>query len=126
MNILNFNNNNNIFNPNTIHYTNKTIFDINTLIIIKIKIFITKIILFLIVILLMIIKIKIFKIFHQDPIELGHAISIELSIRWRTQDNWVLPQTQDNQALCPEPCATWRLGGSIARGRPKHHLTFGS
>jgi hypothetical protein len=67
MNILNFNKNNNIFNTNTIHYN-------------KIIIFVTPTILFLRVILLIIIKIKIFKILHQDSIELGHARPIEIGI----------------------------------------------
>ena len=59
------------------------------LIIIKIKIFIAQIILFFIVILLIILKIKIFKIFHQDPIKLGHGRPIELGLWRRTQDNRV-------------------------------------
>jgi hypothetical protein len=67
MNILNFNTHNNIFNANTIHYN-------------KIIIFVTPIILFFRVILLIIIKIKIFKMLHQDPIELGHARPIELGL----------------------------------------------
>jgi len=65
MNILNFNKNNNIC------HTNYIILRVILLIIIKIKIFIPQIILFFILILLIIIKIKIFKILHQDPIELG-------------------------------------------------------
>ena len=64
----------------------------------------------MIVILLIIEKIKIFKILHQDPIELGHARPIELGIWRRTQDNWVLPRTQDNWALCHDPMLHVALG----------------
>jgi hypothetical protein len=34
---------------------------------------------------------------------LGHARPIEIGIWRRTQDNRVLSQTQDNQALCRDP-----------------------
>jgi hypothetical protein len=95
------------------------------LIIIKIKIFIAQIILFFIVILLIILKIKIFKIFHQDPIKLGHGRPIELELWRRTQDNRVLPQTQDYQALCYDPNVLAHPNPPSSR-RVHAHLQVGS